>query len=74
MTMPLHHVSFRGRGSLVGSRPVRYFSVAARSGSEALRLVEARVANAEGDYSVTRSKRDADREQPGILREQIIAA
>lgn len=74
MKMPLHHVSFRGRGSLVGSRSVSYFSVAAPSGAEALRLVEAEVQGADGDYAVTRSKRDVEAAAPLIVRRQNIAA
>lgn len=72
MTLPLHHVSFRGRGPMVGPRPVRYFSVAAPSASDALRLVEGQLNGADGEYRIERTDRVGV--SPGIVSEAQVAA
>lgn len=74
MTMPLHHVSFRGRGPMVGPRPVRYFSVAATSAADALRLVEEQLNGAEGEYAIARALSPVERSSPGIVSEAQVAA
>lgn len=74
MLMPLHHVSFRGRGPMVGPRPVRYFSVAAPSAAEALRLVEEQLHGADGEYAIQRAKPATERTSPGIVAEAQVAA
>lgn len=70
--MPLHHVSFRGRGSLVGPRPVRYFSVAAPTAADALRIVEEQLNGEPGSYEIARAKGEAT--SPGILAYAQLAA
>ena len=74
MLMPLHHVSFRGRGPMVGPRPVRYFSVAAPTCADALALVERALEGADGEYAITRAKPTTDRTAPGIVAEAQVAA
>jgi hypothetical protein len=72
MLMPLHHVSFRGRGSLVGPRSVRYFSVAAPTSADALRVVEARLGAVAGEYTIARTELEAA--GPRIVSESHLAA
>jgi hypothetical protein len=57
---------------MLGSRPVRYFSVAARTASDALRLVEEYLNGANGQYAIARA--DGVSERPGIVTEAQVAA
>lgn len=74
MTMPLHHVSFRGRGSMTGPGPIRYFSVAAPTAAEALRIVEVALNGADGEYAIARARSPVERSTPGIVTEAQVAA
>lgn len=69
MSMPLYHVSHVVRGSLVGPRSVRYFSVAAPNAASALGMVENALGSpVAGEFSIQRS--EGTSEVAGILREQ----
>ena len=69
--MPLHHVSYRGRGSLVGPRPTRYFFIAANDGAEALRIAAESMGdpNPDGEFTVARAKQTSVEVKPRVVRQ-----
>lgn len=74
MMTPLHHVSFRGRGSLVGPRSVRYFCVAAPTSADALRVVEMHLGGIDGEFTVARTEQRTETPAPRIVSESQLAA